>query len=114
MTTREEALAAAENSTERSGLFLDDTDVLEAMEHGLGGKYIPVRMKKDGTFYKGAPVESLEAFGSLMHEVEQTVSDIAAEMKRGNADAVPISKTNPDTGRDPCAYCAMKFVCRGR
>lgn len=112
--TREEALAAAENSTERSGLFLDDTDVLEAMEHGLGGKYIPVRMKKDGTFYKGAPVESLEAFGSLMHEVEQTVSDIVAEMKRGNADAVPISKTNPDTGRDPCAYCAMKFVCRGR
>ena len=111
--TKEEAEAAAEGSMQRSGLFLDDTDVLQAMEHGLGGKYIPVKMKKDGTYYKGAPVESLEAFGVLMRDVEKTVSDIAAEMKRGNADAVPISKTNPDTGRDPCAYCAMKFVCRG-
>ena len=98
----------------RSGLFLDNTDVLQAMEHGLGGKYIPVRMKKDGTLYKGAPVESLEAFGTLMRDVERTVADIATEMKCGNADAVPISKTNPDTGRNPCAYCAMKFVCRGK
>ena len=112
--SKEEAASAAEDSMGRSGLFLDDTDVLQAMEHGLGGKYIPVRMKKDGTLYKGAPVESLEAFGTLMRDVERTVADIATEMKCGNADAVPISKTNPDTGRNPCAYCAMKFVCRGK
>ncbi|MBE6657011.1 MAG: hypothetical protein E7604_01060 [Ruminococcaceae bacterium] len=112
--TKEEVLAAAENSMDRSGLFLDDADVLQAMEHGLGGKYIPVRMKKDGSLYKGAPVESLEAFGQLMRDVEQTVSDIVMEMKRGNADAIPISITNPDTGRDPCSYCGMRFVCRGK
>jgi len=110
--TQEEALSAAESGMTRSGLFLDDVQVLNAMEHGLGGKYIPVRMKKDGTYYKGASVETLERFGSLMREVEETVCAITMEMKHGNADAVPISKTNPDTGRDPCAYCKMRMVCR--
>ncbi len=108
-----EARAAAEGSMVRSGLFLDDMEVLRAMEHGLGGNYIPVTVKKDGTLKKSAPVISLDTFGEMMHEVEQVVSEITSEMKRGNADAVPISKTNPDTGRDPCAFCAIKFVCRG-
>lgn len=111
--TKEQALTAAENSMKRSGLFLDDIDVLQAMEHGLGGKYIPVQMKKDGSLYKSAPVQSLEDFGALMRDVEKTVGEITMEMKHGIADAVPISKTMPDTDRDPCAYCGMKFVCRG-
>ncbi len=111
--TREEALAAAEGSMKRSGLFLDDIDVLQAMEHGLGGKYIPVQMKKDGSLYKSAPVQSLEEFGALMREVETTVGAITMEMKHGIADAVPISVLHAETDRDPCAYCGMKFVCRG-
>ncbi len=111
--TKEQALAAAESSMKRSGLFLDDLDVLQAMEHGLGGKYIPVQMKKDGSLYKSAPVQSLEEFGALMREVETTVCDITMEMKHGIADAVPISVEKSETGRDPCAYCGMKFVCRG-
>ncbi len=111
--TREQALAAAEGSVKRSGLFLDDMDVLQAMEHGLGGKYIPVQMKKDGTLYKSAPVQSLEEFGVLMRDVEKTVGEITMEMKRGVADAIPISVSMSETGRDPCAYCGMKFVCRG-
>lgn len=111
--TKEEALAAAEGSMKRSGLFLDDMDVLQAMEHGLGGKYIPVQMKKDGSLYKSAPVQSLEEFGALMREVETTVAEITMEMKHGIADAVPISVSRSEMGRDPCAYCGMKFVCRG-
>lgn len=111
--TKEEALAAAENSMKRSGLFLDDMDVLLAMEHGLGGRYIPVKLKKDGNLQKSAPVQSLEEFGALMRDVEHTVAEITMEMKHGCADAVPISVSASETGRDPCAYCAMKMVCRG-
>ena len=110
--TPAEVEAAAEKTMKRSGLFLDDRDVLEAMEHGLGGNYIPVRLKKDGSYRQGTQVETLEQFGALMHEVEATVCDIVTEMKSGNADAVPLSKTNPETGRDPCAYCKMRAVCR--
>ncbi|MGM9625870.1 MAG: PD-(D/E)XK nuclease family protein, partial [Eubacteriales bacterium] len=110
--TREEAEAAAEKSMNRSGLFLDDRSVLEAMEHGLGGKFIPVELKKDGSYSKKTKVESLEGFGTLMHEVEETVCAIVGEMTGGNADAVPISRTSPETGRDPCLYCKMRAVCR--
>ena len=111
--TKEEALAAAEGSMKRSGLFLDDMDVLRAMEHGLGGRYIPVKLKKDGSLQKSAPVQTLEEFGALMRDVEKTVGEITMEMKHGRADAVPISVSAAEMGRDPCAYCAMKFVCRG-
>ncbi|MBO5648819.1 MAG: PD-(D/E)XK nuclease family protein [Clostridia bacterium] len=109
---REEVLSAAESGMTRSGLFLDEREVLEAMERGLGGKYIPIKVKADGTLRSGAPVINAEGFDSLLRDVERTVSDIAAEMKSGNADALPISKTHPDRGRDPCAYCDMKYICR--
>lgn len=112
--TAEEAADAAEEGMKRSGLFLDDPAVLDAMEHGLQGKFIPVKLKKDGTYYSGAPVETLERFGTLMNEVEATVCAIAAELRDGIADAVPISRTHPETGKDPCAYCGMKPVCRAR
>ncbi len=110
--TKEEADAAVEAGMVRRGLFLDDREVLEAMEHGLQGHYIPVKLKRDGNYYKGAPLETLEGFGRLMHQVEDTVRCITDAMRAGNADAIPISKTEPETGLDPCAYCQMKAICR--
>lgn len=110
--TKEEAEKKAEDGMKRSGLFLDDLSVLEAMDHGMQGAYIPVRLKKDGGYVKGAPVESLERFGALMNEVSETVCQITKELTGGNADAIPISAHSPETGRDPCAYCSMRAVCR--
>ncbi len=108
----EKAKNDAEKGLDRSGLFLEDEHILRAMDHDMAGAFIPVRLKKDGTFYKGAPLETLEGFGSLMNEVRETVCAITKEMVGGRADADPISRTHPDTGRDPCAYCAMRAVCR--
>ncbi len=110
--TKEEAEQKAEAGMRRSGLFLDDMHILTAMDHGLDGTYIPVKLKKDGTYQKGAPIESLEAFGALMNEVSQTVCRITDELTHGCADAIPISKTDPESDRDPCAYCSMRAVCR--
>ncbi len=102
----------AEEGLKRSGLFLDDRALLSAMDHGLTGKYIPVKVNKDGSYRKGASLASLEDFGHLMHEVEDTVCRITGEMRAGNADAIPIHKTNPSCGKNPCEYCQMKPVCR--
>lgn len=44
----------------RRGLLLDDTDVLTAMEHELSGKYLPVKVKKDGSFGKTDALKTLE------------------------------------------------------
>ena len=110
--TGAEAEQRSEDELKRSGLFLDDRDVLEAMEHGLGGKYIPVKLNKDGSYRKGTPVETLERFGQLEGELEQTICALTDAMRAGNADALPISRKNPETGLDPCEYCQMKPVCR--
>lgn len=33
-----------------SGIVLEDTEVIEAMELGTAGRYIPVSLKKDGSY----------------------------------------------------------------
>lgn len=92
----------------RKGLLLDDNDVLSAMERELGGHYLPVKTKKDGTFYKTDALKTLEDFGSLLHSIESTIREIGIEMKRGKMDAKPM-KTKK---HDACKYCKMKPVCR--
>lgn len=92
----------------RRGLLLDDTDVLTAMEHELSGKYLPVKVKKDGSFGKTDALKTLEDFGSLLSEIESTVRRIGLEIKRGNASAHPM-KTKK---HDACRFCEMKPVCR--
>ena len=41
--------SALDSSLKTSGLVLSDMDVLNAMEKNVAGRYIPVRLKKDGT-----------------------------------------------------------------
>ncbi len=90
----------------RRGLLLDDPEVLEAMEKGLSGKYLPVKQKKDGSLT--GSLASLEEFKGLLSEMEDTIKRIGKEMKSGNAEAMPLC----DKKHDGCAYCPMKPVCR--
>ncbi len=91
----------------RSGLLLDDPDVLTAMEKELAGRYLPFKKKKDG-YSDTDSLKSLEEFGRLLSETTETVRKISGEIKRGNASAHPI-KTKK---HNACAYCAMKPICR--
>lgn len=92
----------------RRGLLLEDENVLRAMDTELSGKYLPVKIKKDGTFSSSASLTSLEGFKTLLSSIEDTVSRIGNEIKRGNASAKPMQ----DKKHDACKYCAMRPVCR--
>ena len=47
-----EALEEKEQSAiKRSGLFLDDPEILRAMDKELDGRFIPVKLKKDGVSF---------------------------------------------------------------
>ncbi len=92
----------------RRGLLLEDEAVLRAMDTELTGKYLPVKIKKDGTFSGAASLTSLEGFKTLLSSIEETVSGIGEEIKRGNASAKPIQ----DKKHDACKYCAMRPICR--
>ncbi len=92
----------------RNGLLLDDIEALRGMDAQLSGKYIPVKLKKDGGFYASAPVASLEDFKGLLAEIESNIQQIGNAIKSGNASAVPL-KTKT---KDPCKCCQMQPICR--
>lgn len=94
----------------RSGVYLKDEEVLDAMDAGLSGKYVPVTRKKDGGLTGRATLQDLEEFGNLYGQMRETVGKIAGEMKTGVSCAAPKVRN----GSDPCSYCSMRPVCRYR
>ncbi len=112
--TSEKALSAEEakeillSSLDRSGVVIDDPDVLDAMDCGITGKYVPTVKKSDGTLKRSASLATLERFGELYRQVEDTVCRIASEMRSGRACAKPIEHHGPS----PCEWCRMRVVCR--
>lgn len=100
----------AEKSLKRSGLVINDEEILRLMEKKLSGKYIPVSVKSDGEFTKASlnNLHTLEEFGALRRSIEETVTRLATEMRNGKADCKPLR----DKRNDGCKHCAYSAVCR--
>ncbi len=107
----ENAAADARRGVTRRGLLLDDRDVLNAMDKGITGRYIPVRIKQDGEYRAGCErsLASLEKMGELVGELDRAICRIAGEIKAGDASARPLA--DPKRAH-ACEYCDMKAVCR--
>ena len=96
----------------RSGLFLRDEKILNAMEHNLDGRYIPIKLKEDKNinFKKSTAsgvLASLEQIGRLERYVTASLENIAIELSGGKAHILPFK------GKvDSCAFCDMKRICR--
>lgn len=90
-----------------SGMALRDESVLCAMDRDGTGNIIPVRIKKDGQPYNGAPVATMEQFAKLRDYLRRTVAEIGKEILCGNIALSPY-RCGSDT---PCGYCAFHPVC---
>jgi len=86
-----------------SGLFLDDEEVLAAMEPRLEGRFIPVKASKKGK--KKDNLIAAEEFAALKETVVETVLRASEELRGGKADAAPCEEK-------ACEYCKMKAVSR--
>ncbi len=87
----------------RTGMLLDNEDVLHAMEKELEGKFIPITSKtKKGT----NSLQDLEHFGQLYQQVCHTVSRIATELKNG------VASPTPEFIKNNCSYCSYQDICR--
>jgi ATP-dependent helicase/nuclease subunit B len=94
----------------RSGLLLEDEEILRAMDADLSGKYIPVKMNKDGSYSKSSQ-ERLIPIGEmdgLLSEIKDAIRKIAGGIAAGIADAAPAEKDAAII----CQNCKMKAVCR--
>ena len=106
--TADEARELVIKTIGRSGIFLADEEILDAMDRGLTGEYIPVKKNKSGEIRSSAALATLEEFGQLYRELSDTISGIATEITSGIAHAAPKMRG----GRLPCEYCSNKMVCR--
>lgn len=110
MMESSEARELALSGLTRSGIYLDDREILDAMDCGLSGKYVQIKEKKDGTLSGRAILASMAQFGHLYTELTDTIRTIAAAIANGSSPANPRVKN----GSTPCGCCAMRPVCRYR
>ena len=88
-----------------NGLLLDDESVLNAMEPGLKGIYIPVKATKNG--YSGS-LATLAELGKIKSHIDSLLIDMANELSGGKISAMPYRKN----GELSCGFCPYKAICR--
>ncbi len=108
MLTPEEARTMAVDGIVRSGIWLRDEEVLDAMDAGLSGKYVPVTRKKDGSLSGRATLQDLAEFGRLYGELRGIIGELAGSIAGGKSAAIP----RLTGGVKECGYCPFGAVCR--
>ncbi len=105
----DEVLRLASDGARQNGLLLDDMEVLRAMEHDLGGRFIPIKLNRDGSCSKESlkNLASLDRMGELLGEIGSLLNDCTKSMRNGDISAHPSSY-----GESNCTYCEMRPICR--
>ncbi len=106
--TDEELAAAKQKRLRRSGLLLDDMEIIEAMEHGSSPMYIPVKFNKDRV-PNADSIVSLEQLAALKKHIEGRMLELCGNLEEGSIDAEPFYKGE---GENACAFCPYSSVCR--
>lgn len=97
-----------QNEFSRSGLLIDDPEILHAINHDLDSKIVSkVKETEEGTI-EGKGIVSNEGFEEIYNMLSDTIIKVAESMKDGKANAIPLKKGD----NSPCRYCKMNAVCR--
>ena len=90
----------------RSGLVLNDAQVLDAMEHGDAPRYIPVKFKNGVP--GGDALATAEEFGVISRHIDRTLRDMAGELRGGSIAANPYYRSQQENA---CLNCDYFDVC---
>ena len=95
----------------RSGLVLDDPEVLGAMETvGKGGyRFLPLRVSKTTGKISGDALVSAEQMGRLGRHIQTVLEEICRELARGDITADPYWR-GPE--KNACRYCDYAAACQ--
>ena len=94
------AMQDAAKRLARSGVLLDDPEVLAAASHSANPDIVGKT--------KGKKHLSAEGFAELFKDLNDTVGRLCGEMRSGVATAAP----NPEKKNSPCNYCKYNAICR--
>ena len=95
----------------RSGLILNDPNVIDAMEHvplGSDARFLPVRISKRTGAISGDALASAVQLGKLQKHIHRILRDIAREIGGGNIQADPWYR---DEQRTACRWCDYASAC---
>lgn len=106
--TPEQLAALREKNLRRSGLLLNDREVLTAMEHSALTEphFLPLKINRDGDITDG--IASAAQLGKLSICVEHLLRKIACEVRDGNIDADPCCRSEDDS---VCQFCDWASAC---
>lgn len=94
----------------RSGLVLDDPEVISAMESPgeQGYRFLPLKVSKTTGAISGEVLASAERLGKLGGHIQATLKDICREIAEGNIAADPFWR-GPE--KNACRYCDYAAAC---
>lgn len=96
------AKSASFKKLKMQGIVLNNLDVVNAMEDGCEGIFVPAHLDKSGSLT--GSVISLKALTDLKKNVNNSIKKMAEELQAGSIDAFPLP-----TG---CKYCEYNDICK--
>jgi ATP-dependent helicase/nuclease subunit B len=103
----EEDTPAEAKITKRSGIVLDEEPVLDAMEHGDGFQYLPLKKQKAGGY--GDFAISRQQLDLLKEFVQKRMGEAVDQILSGQFAPRPFYRGR---SHDPCSYCDYGEVCQ--
>ena len=97
-------------SLRMNGLLLDDEDVLDAMDKGIKGIYIPVSYNAKGELKGRDNLATLEEMGAIFAHIDKLLASMATELSLGNIHPTPSNNFSTHA----CDWCPYSFVCIGK
>lgn len=95
-----------------SGYFIGDEKLSRKYDHILNeessSSYIPVRIKKDGTFYNNSKTMDLDTLKKLYTKVDKNAKEIVQNINEGDISIYPREYNNFKA----CTYCDYNSICR--
>ena len=99
--------SAVNSALRTSGLVLGDIDVLEAMEKGVKGEFIPVKLDKNGVPDRNSECISADGMNLLRNYTYKKLVSMAESLLNGDSEAIPLIID----GKNPCTYCNYINIC---
>ena len=106
----EGALAASQKEENKNfrmkGLLLAEKEILELMESGLEGEFIPANANKKPPYdlSQRSSVVTAEEFDLIFRYIDDCLKSMGTELYSGNIEAYPEKRA--------CDYCEYKSICR--
>ena len=94
-------------SYKMNGLVAGVPEVIEGMEHGTKGIFIPAKLTNANEPDFNTSIASFEQFGVLKRHIKKILYDMAGTLRQGDVAAIPVE----GLGYHPCDYCDYSAVC---